>query len=110
MTDIDEIVKKIEAIEKLDEEKARLLKKLKYSIALQKFEPRAFESGSCKTRVQGNLKHNFDSALFIIGLSSGEDIEHKLIDVPVELWPEEAVKAYKSAYPWKNKIPKGGKT
>jgi hypothetical protein len=70
-------------------EKAAVLKaKLDSSLALQAFEPRAFEHGACKVGCVANIKYAAERGIWKLILGNGELIEKPLLAVPANLWPQ----------------------
>lgn len=72
------------------ERAADLKAKLDASLALQAFEPRAFEHGACKVGCVANIKHAAERGIWKLILGNGEMIEKPLLAVPANLWPPSA--------------------
>lgn len=86
MSKIAEAVALTDHLSGLHRQKAVLLDKLAMSLALQDFEPRAFQGGACKVSGSSNFRHPWDGTI-TIHLPTGEDVAHKAVDVPFKLWP-----------------------
>jgi hypothetical protein len=84
---IKNVEEEIARLTALTQRKMDLLAELDRALALQRFEPRAFEFGACKTTVTGNIRHAPRRAVFTILLRNGEDLEYPLMAVPYRLWP-----------------------
>lgn len=86
MSKIAEAIALTDHLSGLHRQKAVLLDKLAMSLALQDFEPRAFQGGACRVAGSSN-RHNPWDGTITIHLPTGEDVAHKAIDVPFKLWP-----------------------
>lgn len=76
----------------LEERKADLTRQLARALAIQAWQPRAFEHGPCRFGFIGSQPARGDWPLETwqahLTLGNGEDIKAPLADVPLELIPE----------------------
>lgn len=100
----DHLMNAVAALDDKYAEAAGLRAKLDLSLALAKVEPRAFSHGSCTTKVVGNIQHRLGEAKFIVALGNDEEITHRLLDVPFELWGSGAQAEYKSIPQYRRKL------
>lgn len=104
---IDRILDLTQQLAKKEKEAADKLIELTKSLRLQQFYPEAFSHGTCRTGARGNLQHYAQDATFYIKLGNGEQVNFPILDVPYELWPEQARQNYlgdKKSITYKRKL------
>lgn len=69
-------------------QQAGLVRQLDHSLAIQAFEPRAFDDpGKCSIGGSSNAHRPWEGSV-VITLADGTVKTHKALDVPFRLWPE----------------------
>ena len=86
-------------IAKLTQTMAELTELLAKAADLQRFEPRAFSHGGCKTGGKLISRSPFE-AVWTLTLGNGEVIERDALDVPKRFWPPAMASAYDDLPKW----------